>query len=417
MRSSPWVLATAFLTLWACAGPTEAGPEENAEEEGEREEQSLCSPPYVHAVPEAGSSGPCEVSLAAGIGTPSPGPTGEAETTVLFTLGPYQWDVHQNLTYGVRGGRVLQGDLWVPRWTTTHAPGLVLGIHGGGWEDCTRRRDTPDVLQFLLKLSVASHSAFFNLEYRLAQEGGYFPENLKDVRCAAQHMVARLRNTPSWGVDAERMVVVGESAGAHLAAMLALTQDVDAFDPGCSDGTSPPPKLSLRAAYAFSPVTDLPALAASSSLAKNAPQRYTNNACDSASPTDVHACGCKSSNRCVDASPVHYACQLPASTELVLIHAPRLPEEGEYDFLIPYAQSQALAEAVSQGHPQQVEFWTPDAQSIRARDCYSEADIVRASGKKPDGSPMLFAHGFMPCLYEPVLPLLGLSVQAHVGGE
>jgi len=380
-------------------------------------EEGLCTAPlYTTALPAAASAGPCGVG--AGVVTPSPGPVGEAEATAPFTVGPYTWTVHRNLTYGVRGGRVLQGDLWVPQWTTTRAPGLILGIHGGGWEACDRRRADPSVELFLLRLSVASNAAFFNVEYRLSQEGGGFPENLRDVRCAAQFIAARTRNRPALGVDGARLVAVGESAGAHLASMLALTQARGDLDPGCTDGSLPPPRADFLAAFAFSPVTDLPALVASQSLAREAPQHYTGGACDEAAPEDVRACGgCPSTQRCIDASPLRHACELPETTKLFLVHAPRSTAKGEYDFLIPLSQSLALHDAVKLSRPEGVQLWAPEAAAIEAAGCYSQLDIVSAGGTLPDGRPMPFAHGFMPCLYEPLLPLLGPAVASYVGGQ
>ncbi len=326
------------------------------------------------------------------------------------TDGPRTWDVRRNWTYAVRDGQYLQGDLWLPRFVTG-TPGLVVLIHGGGWEDCGRRRQVAPIESFLKEISAVSGAAVWNVEYRLRQEGGGYPANLTDVKCALQWIVARLQNRPELNVNPERLVVMGESAGAHLAAMVALTQDRADLEPRCTDGARPPPRPNVQASYAFSPVADLPALAHEPGLAQAVADHYTNGACTASSVDPGRCSACGVSNRCDDASPLQHACNLPASTQLVLVQAPRTDAGYEYDWLIPYRQSARLYDAVQAARPGNVHLWVPAAAELEARRCPSTEYLLAPDGGNTGG----FAHGWQPCLYQPLLPFIAVTVGPTAG--
>jgi hypothetical protein len=301
----------------------------------------------------------------------------------------------------------------VPDGHRTKLAGLILGIHGGGWEDCGRRRNSAQGLALMRRLALATGAAFFAIDYRLSQEGGQFPENLKDVRCALQYAVSRIAATPALGVDPARVVVLGESAGAHLALLLGLTEDRADLDPMCRFAGGAAARPNILGVYAFSPPTDLPLLATGGWLAGPATQHYTNGACSASAPVDPSSCGCVSANRCVDASPVQHVCRARAQTDLVVVHAPRTPE-GEYDLFIPFAQAERLRDAFA-GSPR-FQLWVPNAQALLDRGCYGSDYIADHGLVLADGSLIPFAHGFMECLTDSVYPLLELAVLSKVGG-
>ncbi|MBX7099269.1 MAG: alpha/beta hydrolase [Myxococcaceae bacterium] len=262
----------------------------------------------------AGSSSECA-------GKPgAPTASGEAQSTAVLGNG---FTRVSNLTYASRGGFALQGDLLVPR-LDAGTPGILLVVHGGGWQDCGRRRTTPDAVNYALVMSALYGVATFNLEYRLDQEGGGYPENLMDVKCAAQWLQVHAQD---YGLDGTRLGIAGESAGAHLALMTGLTQGRADLDPGCGP-TAPKVRLVLE----YSGPADLPALHQLPTAVASAPERY-------AGPCGVSVSGCargRACDRCVDASPVAHACEA-GDTAVAVIHAP----DG-YDLLIPTAQARQL---------------------------------------------------------------------------
>jgi acetyl esterase/lipase len=122
--------------------------------------------------------------------------------------------------YAVRPGfRPLQLDLYQPAAGGPHP--VVLFLHGGGWRLGSRamfcptwRHWQPDPFARL----VAAGFTVVSAEYRLSGEA-VFPAQLDDVTDALRWIGAR---ADELGVDPERAVVWGESAGGHLAALLGL---------------------------------------------------------------------------------------------------------------------------------------------------------------------------------------------------
>jgi acetyl esterase len=96
---------------------------------------------------------------------------------------------------------------------------MVLFIHGGGWQG----------LHPFVHIRHCAHLAALGYvtattSYRLYPEAT-FPAMLDDCRAALSWLRA---NAHELGGDAARMAVAGGSAGGHLSALLALTDDVKA---------------------------------------------------------------------------------------------------------------------------------------------------------------------------------------------
>ncbi len=109
----------------------------------------------------------------------------------------------------------------------TPRPAIVL-LHGGGWR-AGRRDHVNEPARAFASLGYAA----VPVSYRLVHTdppSGRFPAAVNDVRCAVRHLRA---NAEAYGVDPERIGVLGFSAGGHLAAMLATASDVDDLEPEC----------------------------------------------------------------------------------------------------------------------------------------------------------------------------------------
>jgi acetyl esterase/lipase len=123
------------------------------------------------------------------------------------------------VTYAsVPGYRPLQLDLWVP--ASPSPPPLVVWIHGGAWLFGDRRQ-LPETLRpnQLFEALNGAGLAVATLDYRLAREAP-FPAQLHDVKAAIRYLRA-YGETLRLGTG--RIGVWGESAGGHLAALVALT--------------------------------------------------------------------------------------------------------------------------------------------------------------------------------------------------
>jgi acetyl esterase/lipase len=119
-----------------------------------------------------------------------------------------------DLVFAEHDGTKLVGDLYLPKGRAK-APVLVA-VHGGGWQIGNR--------QFYrywgLFLARAGY-AVFAIEYRLGKPGVY-PAAVYDTKAAIQFIRAKAAELD---LDADRIGIVGDSAGAHLASLVALAAE------------------------------------------------------------------------------------------------------------------------------------------------------------------------------------------------
>lgn len=99
----------------------------------------------------------------------------------------------------------LSGDLYLPRSGGKH-PALVA-VHGGGWQQGDK-----DFYQHWGPYLAQRGFAVFSINYRLKT----YPGAVEDVQAAVQYLRERAE------IDGERIGLIGDSAGAHLAALVAL---------------------------------------------------------------------------------------------------------------------------------------------------------------------------------------------------
>ena len=118
-----------------------------------------------------------------------------------------------DIVFAEHDGVKLLGDLYLPEGAG-NAPVLV-GVHGGGWQ-LGDRKFYRHWGNYLAK----NGYAVFAIEYRLMRPGvKTWPGAVYDCKAAVQFVRARAAEL---GLDPERMALIGDSAGAHLAALVAL---------------------------------------------------------------------------------------------------------------------------------------------------------------------------------------------------
>jgi acetyl esterase/lipase len=108
-------------------------------------------------------------------------------------------------------GKSLQLDICKPKNLSSNAPLLVF-IHGGGWRSGQRS----DYLIYLIAFAEKGYITA-SVSYRLLKDAPY-PACVEDVSDAVEWFY---RNGENYGYDPDRIALIGGSAGAHLALLVA----------------------------------------------------------------------------------------------------------------------------------------------------------------------------------------------------
>ncbi|MDP3735381.1 MAG: Ig-like domain-containing protein [bacterium] len=110
--------------------------------------------------------------------------------------------------------------------TFKNAP-IAFFIHGGGWQSGDKSNAAthgrPDFFNGLGFVYVTPN-------YRLSSDGDMFPLQIQDAACALAWIK---QNAARYGADPSKVVIMGSSAGAHLAAMITYNPE-GAWLNGCS---------------------------------------------------------------------------------------------------------------------------------------------------------------------------------------
>jgi acetyl esterase/lipase len=129
-------------------------------------------------------------------------------------------EVRKGLEYAVHDGARLLGDYYAPRAAGSYP--AIVAIHGGGWQ-----AGSPIGYQYWGPWLAQRGYVVFAVGYRFSKPGqSSFPEALHDVRAAIQFIKGR---GSELRVNPERVGVMGDSAGGHLSALVALAGDQPQF--------------------------------------------------------------------------------------------------------------------------------------------------------------------------------------------
>jgi acetyl esterase/lipase len=200
------------------------------------------------AAPTTGSATAFESAPPVASGPPTPAthyPPGAHHRQV-----PARAEVHSALTYSsLDGYRDLQLDVYAPA-DRTAPPACVVWIHGGAWL-LGSRQFPPEYWPAgsAFQAAIDAGLAVAAIDYRHSREAP-FPAQLHDAKAAVRYL---RRSADELGIDPGRIGVWGESAGGHLAALVALVDDPE-LEGG--DGVTGP-SSAVSAAVLFYPVTDV----------------------------------------------------------------------------------------------------------------------------------------------------------------
>ena len=138
-------------------------------------------------------------------------PGDQIATIARAPVAEYEVTMQSSVAFAEHDGIKLVGDFCLPK-RRAKAPALIA-IHGGGWQIGDR-----SFYKYWGPFLAHNGYAVFAIEYRLGKPGVY-PNALYDVKAALQFVRAK---APDYDIDPDRVGLIGDSAGAHLASLLAL---------------------------------------------------------------------------------------------------------------------------------------------------------------------------------------------------
>lgn len=133
---------------------------------------------------------------------------------LLSAQTEYAIESYPDIVYAEVDGHELMLDLYTPGGVEN--PGLVLWVHGGAWRTMTRKSRPAESI---VDAFVPAGYAVASVEFRLSTEA-QFPAQIHDIKAAIRFLRA---HQLEYGLNAERIVAMGNSSGGHLVAVLAVS--------------------------------------------------------------------------------------------------------------------------------------------------------------------------------------------------
>jgi acetyl esterase/lipase len=116
---------------------------------------------------------------------------------------------HKDLVYATVDGKSLGLDLYLP--AGVQSPRLLVWVHGGAWRAGTKAQ--------VQKQFVENGYATASLDFRQSTEAR-FPAQVHDIKAAIRFLRAKAKE---YGYRTDRIAISGASSGAHLAALVGVT--------------------------------------------------------------------------------------------------------------------------------------------------------------------------------------------------
>ncbi len=169
--------------------------------------------------------------------------------------------VDANITYLKADGVDLKLDVYA-HWSNFR-PGAstkqktVVFFHGGGWMGGSKETSQLALLPYLNNGWVG-----VNVQYRLGGTA-LAPAAVEDTRCALRWVMS---NAEKYGIDADRVVLTGRSAGGHLSLITGMLTSEAGMDARCPAGKGGPgtdrasatlPEMNVAAIVNWSGITDV----------------------------------------------------------------------------------------------------------------------------------------------------------------
>jgi acetyl esterase/lipase len=116
---------------------------------------------------------------------------------------------HKDLVYAHVDGKRLALDLYLPEGVKS--PPLLVWVHGGAWTTGSKAGVRPEFVQ--------NGFAVASVDFRQSTDAR-FPAQVHDIKAAIRYLRA---NAATYGYRVDKIAIAGDSSGAHLAALVGVT--------------------------------------------------------------------------------------------------------------------------------------------------------------------------------------------------
>lgn len=130
----------------------------------------------------------------------------------------------KNIEYKYVDSISLQLDFYKLRNLKNPAPVMIF-IHGGSWRSGKRSDYLPYLVDYAKKGYVTA-----TVSYRLIKQA-VFPAAVQDVNCAIKYIK---NHAGEYGIDPDKVVLIGGSAGGHLSLLLGYGGHEEIFNQDCA---------------------------------------------------------------------------------------------------------------------------------------------------------------------------------------
>lgn len=159
------------------------------------------------------------------------------------------YTLEKDIVFKQLDDKALKLDLYMPEATTDTKRPLLIWVHGGAWKRGSKD-DIPLKNPLLLNSMIGEGYALAAVSYRLSGEAS-FPAPVSDINDAINYLH---QHADRYNLAADNLIVMGRSAGGHLANLIGATNthgDIDFYEK---------PNYKVNAVVSFFGPTDLLAL-------------------------------------------------------------------------------------------------------------------------------------------------------------
>ncbi len=143
----------------------------------------------------------------------------QEDTTIKKVVYPAGYEAQIDVVYNKGKDWQVKHDIYFNPKAAKPTP-VVFNIHGGGWNHGTKESQTGFNSFFKIGFAVV------NIEYRMYPQANA-PAAIEDVRASILYTVQHAKEL---NIDPNKIVVMGGSAGGHLALLAGLLQSDNKFD-------------------------------------------------------------------------------------------------------------------------------------------------------------------------------------------